>query len=144
MAKIEKVSDEYAAEKAAAAKAKSELTRKVQSLTAQIEETWTRAEADVAERRAAAVREARAEVDKVKSDLERLNVELGDAKTAAATAIAAAESRELTLTRRINTLEEECEQRESLSREPRPWRRPRGRSPTPPSSRVSPRWRGPS
>jgi len=109
-AKIEKVSDEYAAEKAAAAKAKSELTRKVQSLTAQIEETRTRAEADVAERRAAAEREARAEVDKVKSDLERLNVELGDAKTAAATAIAAAESRELTLTRRINTLEEECEQ----------------------------------
>jgi len=49
-------------------------------------------------------------VDEVKSNLERLNVELGDAKTAAATAIAAAESRELTLTRRIKTLEEECEQ----------------------------------
>ena len=109
-AKIEKISDEYAAEKAAAAKAKSELTRTIETLTAQIEETRTRAEADVAERRAAAEREARAEVDKVKSDLERVNVELDDAKTAAATAIAAAESRELTLTRRVNTLEEECEQ----------------------------------
>ena len=109
-ARIEEVSEQYADEKTAAAETKVELTAKVESLTAQIEETRAIAEADAAEQVAAAEREAKAEIETVKSALTRLDEELADAKATAASAIADAESRERTLTRRVAMLTEECEQ----------------------------------
>ena len=109
-ARIEEVSEQYADEKTAAAETKADLTAKIESLTAQIEETRAIAEADAAEQVAAAEREAKAEIDEVKSALTRLDDELADAKATAASAIAGAESRERTLTRRVAMLTEECEQ----------------------------------
>ena len=109
-ARIEEVSEQYADAKTAAAETKADLTAKIESLTAQIEETRARAEADAAEQVAAAEREAKAEIDEVKSALTRLDDELADAKATAASAIAGAESRERTLTRRVAMLTEECEQ----------------------------------
>ena len=109
-ARIEEVSEQYADEKTAAAETKVDLTAKIASLTAQIEETRARAEADAAEQVAAAEREAKAEIDEVKSALTRLDEQLADAKATAASAIADAESRERTLTRRVAMLTEECEQ----------------------------------
>ena len=109
-ARIEEVSEQYADEKTAAAETKADLTAKIESLTAQIEETRAIAEADAAEQVAAAEREAKAEIDEVKSALTRLDEQLADAKATAASAIADAESRERTLTRRVAMLTEECEQ----------------------------------
>ena len=109
-ARIEEVSEQYADEKTAAAETEADLTAKIESLTAQIEETRARAEADAAEQVAAAGREAKAEIDEVKSALTRLDEQLADAKATAASAIADAESRERTLTRRVAMLTEECEQ----------------------------------
>ena len=109
-ARIEEVSEQYADEKTAAAETKADLTAKIESLTAQIEETRASAEADAAEQVAAAEREAKAEIDEVKSALTRLDEQLADAKATAASAIADAESRERTLTRRVAMLTEECEQ----------------------------------
>ena len=109
-ARIEEVSEQYADEKTAAAETKADLTAKIESLTAQIEETRAIAEADAAEQVAAAEREAKAEIETVKSALTRLDEELADAKATAASAIAGAESRERTLTRRVAMLTEECEQ----------------------------------
>ena len=109
-ARIEEVSEQYADAKTAAAETEADLTAKIESLTAQIEETRARAEADAAEQVAAAGREAKAEIDEVKSALTRLDEQLADAKSTAASAIADAESRERTLTRRVAMLTEECEQ----------------------------------